>query len=101
VRNQQNRDVGQAVLSLLAFGAAHAPHQVPQRYIDKYVPVFEKVGHNPRRADCPQKELGIIPANTDLHLATKASSRGTPFLPLRSGSMFGYQLPCGFLEHCR
>jgi arylsulfatase A-like enzyme len=51
----------------LAFGAAHAPIQVPESYIQKYLPVFEK-GWDKTRADrfARQKELGITPANTVL-----------------------------------
>jgi arylsulfatase A-like enzyme len=51
----------------IAFGAAHAPHQVTKSYVDKYVPVFEK-GWDQTRADrlAKQKRLGIVPANTEL-----------------------------------
>ena len=51
----------------LAFGAAHAPHQVPRSYVDKYVPVFEK-GWDQTRVDrlARQKALGIAPKDTEL-----------------------------------
>ncbi|WP_176084670.1 arylsulfatase [Martelella sp. HB161492] len=51
----------------LAFGATHAPIQVERRYIDPYVPVFEK-GWDRTRADrlARQKALGIVPENTEL-----------------------------------
>ena len=46
-------------------GATHAPVQVPKRYIEKYVAVFEK-GWDRIREDRfkRQLELGIIPADT-------------------------------------
>lgn len=49
------------------FGATHAPIQVPRRYIDPYVPVFEK-GWDRTREDrlARQKALGLLPENTDL-----------------------------------
>jgi arylsulfatase len=49
------------------FGATHAPIQVERRYIDPYVPVFEK-GWDRTRADrlARQKELGLVPGNTEL-----------------------------------
>ena len=51
----------------VAPGAAHAPHQVPKSYIDKYVPVFEK-GWDKIREErfARQKQLGIIPADAQL-----------------------------------
>jgi arylsulfatase A-like enzyme len=51
----------------LAFGATHAPIQVPKTYIEKYVATFEK-GWDRIREDRfnRQLELGIIPAGTTL-----------------------------------
>lgn len=51
----------------LCFGATHAPIQVPRRYIDPYVPVFEK-GWDRTREDrlARQKDLGLLPADTAL-----------------------------------
>lgn len=51
----------------LAFGAGHAPHQVPKSYVDKYVPIFEK-GWDQTRVDrlARQKQLGIAPQDTKL-----------------------------------
>lgn len=51
----------------LAFGAAHAPHQVARGYINKYLPVFEK-GWDRARGErfARQKQLGIVPSNTEL-----------------------------------
>jgi arylsulfatase len=51
----------------MAFGATHAPVQVPKRYIDKYVSVFEKGWDRIREERFHrQVEMGIIPANTKL-----------------------------------
>jgi arylsulfatase A-like enzyme len=51
----------------LAFGAAHAPIQVPQRYIEKYAGVYEK-GWDRLREErfARQKQMGIIPVNAVL-----------------------------------
>ena len=49
------------------FGATHAPFQVPNRYIEPYVPVFEK-GWDATRADrlARQKSIGLVPEDTEL-----------------------------------
>ena len=49
------------------FGATHAPIQVDRKYIDPYVPVFEK-GWDRTREDrvARQKSLGLLPDNTEL-----------------------------------
>lgn len=51
----------------LAFGATHSPHQAPEAYRAKYRGKFD-AGWDVVRADwyARQKELGIIPENTDL-----------------------------------
>jgi arylsulfatase A-like enzyme len=51
----------------LAFGAAHAPIQVPQRYIDRYAGVYDK-GWDVLREErfARQKQMGIIPLNAVL-----------------------------------
>jgi arylsulfatase A-like enzyme len=51
----------------VAFGATHAPVQVPRQYIDKYVSTFQK-GWDQIREDRykRQLELGVIPADTKL-----------------------------------
>lgn len=51
----------------LAFGATHAPIQVPRAFIDPYVPVFAK-GWDRTRADrlARQKALGLVPEGTAL-----------------------------------
>ncbi len=51
----------------LAFGATHAPIQVPKRYIDKYRETYRK-GWDQVRIDRHKRqlELGVIPAGTRL-----------------------------------
>ncbi len=51
----------------LAFGACHAPHQVPQKYIDMYKGKFDK-GWDVVRENtlARQKKMGIVPPNTEL-----------------------------------
>jgi arylsulfatase A-like enzyme len=51
----------------LAFGATHAPVQVPKRYIDKYASTYEK-GWDAIREQryLRQRELGVIPPGTKL-----------------------------------
>ncbi len=65
--NQSEQVPDKPFFLYLAFGAAHAPHQVPARYIEKYVPVFEK-GWDQTRVDrlARQKQLGIAPRDTEL-----------------------------------
>ena len=50
-----------------AFGATHAPIQVPREYIEKYVSVFEKGWDQIREERYRrQLEMGVIPSNTKL-----------------------------------
>lgn len=60
-------DRNRPFFSYLAFGATHAPLQVPKSYVDKYVSVYEK-GWDRIREERYQRqlELGIIPSNTKL-----------------------------------
>lgn len=50
-----------------ALGAAHAPHQAPREYIDRYRGAFDK-GWDAIRAEWleNQKRLGIVPKDTEL-----------------------------------
>jgi arylsulfatase len=51
----------------VAFGATHAPVQVPRRYIDKYIAVFEKGWDRIREERYKRQiELGVIPPDTKL-----------------------------------
>jgi len=60
-------DAAKPFFLYLAFGATHAPIQVPKRYIDKYVSTFEK-GWDAIREQRYKKqiELGIVPADAKL-----------------------------------
>jgi len=51
----------------VAFGATHAPVQVPKRYIDKYVSTFQRGWDQIREERYKrQLELGVIPPDTKL-----------------------------------
>lgn len=51
----------------VAFGATHAPIQVPKRYIDKYASTFTKGWDQIREERYRrQLQLGVIPPNTEL-----------------------------------
>jgi arylsulfatase len=58
---------GKPFFLYIAFGATHAPVQVPREYIEKYVPVFERGWDRIREERYRrQLDLGVIPANTKL-----------------------------------
>jgi arylsulfatase A-like enzyme len=101
VRNQQTVTPDKPFFLYLAFGAAHAPHQVPQAYIDKYVPVFEK-GWDRTREDriARQKELGVVPANTDLAPRNEGIKPWDDLSADEKRLFVRYQAAyAGFLEH--
>ncbi|MEF2074813.1 arylsulfatase [Consotaella aegiceratis] len=51
----------------LAFGAAHAPYQVPKSYIDAYQGAYDKGWDAVRQARYErQKQMGVIPSDTKL-----------------------------------
>lgn len=51
----------------VAFGATHAPHQAPQAYLDKYRGRFDEGWDVARdRWFARQKEMGIVPPDTEL-----------------------------------
>jgi arylsulfatase A-like enzyme len=85
----------------VAFGATHAPHQAPKKYIDKYRGKFD-AGWDVVRKEWyeRQKQLGIIPPDTDLaprNPGVQAWIELTPderTLALRLQEAFA-----GFLEH--
>lgn len=85
----------------LAFGATHAPHQVPERFVEKYVPVFGK-GWDRSRADrfARQKALGVVPPGTrlnprDEHIpAWDSLGEAEKKIAVRFQAVYG-----GFLEH--
>jgi arylsulfatase A-like enzyme len=101
VRNQQTVTPDKPFFLYLAFGAAHAPHQVPQRYIDKYEPVFEK-GWDKTREEriAREKQLGIIPANTELAPRNEGIKPWDTLSADEKRLFVRYQAAyAGFLEH--
>jgi arylsulfatase A-like enzyme len=71
-------------------GAAHAPHQAPRDWIDKFKGRFD-MGYEAMREQtlARQKELGIVPADTELPAVnpigtpeTRTGPDGQPFPPL-------------------
>ena len=85
----------------VAFGATHAPIQVPKRYIDKYVGTFSK-GWDRIRAERYERQLklGVIPANTKLNERNPGdpawSDLGDQERAVFTRFMAAY---AGFLEH--
>lgn len=67
LHDQHAADAQKPFFLYLAFGATHAPIQVPKSYIEKYVATFEK-GWDRIREERYRRQLehGIIPANTKL-----------------------------------
>ncbi len=65
--DKQAADPQKPFFLYMAFGATHAPVQVPKRYIDKYVSTFEK-GWDRIREERYRRQLqmGVIPPNTEL-----------------------------------
>ena len=101
IRNEQTTAPNRPFFLYLAFGAAHAPHQVPKPYIDKYVPVFEK-GWDKTREDriARQKQLGVIPANTQLAPRNEGVKPWDSLSADEKRLFVRYQAAyAGFLEH--
>src|SRR6266481_3068606 len=67
VRQQKALMSDKPFFMYFAPGAAHAPHQVPKEWIDKYKGKFDQ-GWDRLREEifARQKELGVIPANAEL-----------------------------------
>jgi arylsulfatase len=67
IRDQQQANTGRPFFGYLALGAAHAPLHAPKEYIDRYKGRFD-VGWDQVCAEtfARQKQLGIIPADTEL-----------------------------------
>ena len=85
----------------LAFGATHAPVQVPKKYIDKYAAAYEK-GWDAVREQTYKKQLetGIIPANTKLPPRNPGDPAWTD-LSAEERTVFARFMAAyaGFLEH--
>ncbi|MDX1980747.1 MAG: arylsulfatase [Bryobacteraceae bacterium] len=85
----------------LAFGATHAPVQVPKSYIDKYVPVFEKGWDRLREERFKrQLELGIVPAGTRLPARNPGDPAWTDLTDQERAVFTRFMAAyAGFLEH--
>lgn len=82
-------------------GATHAPHQVPQEWIDRYAGAFDDGWDALReRTFARQKELGIIPADADL-TARPAEIPAWNEMPEALKPVLRRQMEtyAGFLEH--
>ena len=85
----------------VALGAAHAPLQVPRRYIDKYVPVYEKGWDRIREERFErEKRMGIIPANAVLPARNDADPAWDSLRPDEKKVYARFMATyAGFLEH--
>ncbi len=85
----------------LAFGAAHAPIQVPQSYIDTYIGVYEK-GWDKLREErfVRQKQLGIIPMNAVLTEGHEDDPTWKDLTPVEQTVYARFMATyAGFIEH--
>ena len=85
----------------LAFGAGHAPHQVPREFIEPYLEVFAK-GYDQTREDrlARQVELGIVPEGTRLTPRHEAVKPWEALSPERQRAFIHLQAAyAGMLEH--
>lgn len=85
----------------LAFGATHAPVQVPKRYVDKYAGKYDKGWDEVREQRYRrQLEIGIIPANTKLP-SRNPGDPGWESLPAEEREVYSRFMSAyaGFLEH--
>jgi len=100
VKAQQSMTPDKPFFMYFATGAVHAPHHVPREWIDKYKGRFDAGWDNVRETTIArQKEMGMIPANTELPPKPKdikdwdALSADEQRLFIRQAEVFG-----GFLE---
>src|SRR3954467_15980843 len=85
----------------LCFGATHAPHHVPKEWADRYAGVFDDGWDVQReRTFARQKELGVIPADTEL-TERPAEIPGGDDMPDELKPVLARQMEvyAGFLEH--
>ncbi len=67
IRSQQSIAPDKPFFTYLATGATHAPHHAPKAWIDKYKGKFDQGWDKLREQTfVRQKQLGVIPANTQL-----------------------------------
>lgn len=67
IRDQQSVDPDKPFFLYLAYGACHAPHHGPKEWADRYKGKFDNGWDKVREETLArQKQMGIVPANTDL-----------------------------------
>lgn len=89
------------VFLYLAFGATHAPIQVPRRYIDRYAGVYDR-GWDAIRAGrfARQKQLGIVPAGATLPPPNAGDRPWAALSPVEKKVYARFMAAyAGFLEH--
>lgn len=85
----------------LAFGATHAPIQVPQSYVERYGGMYNK-GWDAIRTERfeRQKQLGIMPASTTMPPANPGDEKWESLDPVKQRVYARFmQAYAGFLEH--
>ncbi|WP_256941416.1 arylsulfatase [Bacillus sp. EAC] len=85
----------------IAFGAQHAPHQVPKEFIDKYEGVYDKGWDRIREERFKrQNEMGVIPPNTEL-VERNPGIKAWDELTIKEKELFikFQQTYAGFLTH--
>jgi arylsulfatase A-like enzyme len=101
VREQKALMPGKPFFVYFAPGATHAPHHVPKEWADKYAGQFDEGWDVQReRTFARQKELGVIPADTELTARhdeiTAWDDMPAELKPVLARQMEVY---AGFLEH--
>ena len=67
IQQQQSLTPDKPFYVYFATGATHAPHHAPKEWIEKYKGKFDQGWDKLREETCArQKQLGVIPANTEL-----------------------------------
>lgn len=89
------------VFIYLAYGAGHAPIQVPRPYIDAYAGIYDK-GWDALRTERleRQKRMGIVPANTVLPPRNPGDRAWTDLTPTERTVFARFmQVYAGFISH--
>ncbi len=101
VRQQKALMPDKPFFMYFAPGATHAPHHVPQQWVDKYAGRFDDGWDVQReRTFARQKELGVIPADAEL-TARHAEITAWDDMPEELKPVLARQMEvyAGFLEH--
>lgn len=101
VRQQKALMPDKPVFMYLAPGAAHAPHQVPKEWTDKYRGAFDDGWDVLRdRILARQKELGVVPPDTELSPRPEEIPAWDE-MPVEMKPILARQMEvfAGFLEH--